>query len=450
MKIGAPIPIRIGAVAFVLAAAAGCQGESVDLPNDLVWKSSHFVFHARAEDSALCPDVLFRLEQHFSALQALLGFVWPDERRIQYYKFLDRSDFNAHARCASGADGCADSVEAVYSHRAFEEHELVHAYLWRSGVPPPVITEGTAVALSCDRAIPAQPSLSLNDAVRVRDALSDTRVYETGGRLVRFLLDRYGARTFMRFYSQLAFDATVDDLDRTARSVFGSGADAIWAAALATPASCAPAFACSRDALPLDGTPVTLFPVCGVPDQFLTLNLAADAQLAIAGPLSTSVGGCDGNSPASGRIIGYGGSGDQVGMLTLPAGHYYVDAPSSTPADLSVRQALEPWTGDDCSALVPFVFGPGQYADLRVMLPSSVAKIALKLSFADPHLLSVQAYAPSPRTTTVTVCSDCDTSSISCQHVGPSHEDVLWQGDYVVTLEASSTGPGAYLDILGR
>jgi len=279
--------------AVVLSLLAGCRGEGPgNLPNDSVWLSPHFAFHSRAQDTALCPDLLTTLEQHFYLLQGMLGFVWPSGHTIHYYKFVDRSDYVANAPCPHGSAGCADGSD-VYSSDVFQQHELVHAYLWPFGLPPPLVAEGTAVALACNRAIPETPSLSLADAIQIHEALADTRVYDTGGRLVRYLLDYDGPEAFMRFYSGLGEQASFEDLDRTMRKVFGAGADEIWAAALETHASCPPPFACSRDALPGDGTPVPVAPICGLGKDDRTFALASDGDVALTGPVATTIGSCD-------------------------------------------------------------------------------------------------------------------------------------------------------------
>lgn len=97
-------------------------------------------------------------------------------------------------------------------------------------MPLTVIKESAAMALACNRPIAETPSLSLADAVAVQQPLADLLVYDTGGRLVRYLIDQDGPETFLRFYTSLRQDASFADLDAALRASYGSGADDLWAA----------------------------------------------------------------------------------------------------------------------------------------------------------------------------------------------------------------------------
>jgi hypothetical protein len=452
MTLAGPALKRVALGATLLGLLGGCQDEGTgDLPNDFVWRSPHFVFHARARDAASCPEVLTTLEQHFEFLHGMLGFIWPTGRTIQYYKFADSADFSAHAPCPRGAGGCADGND-VYSYDLFEQHELVHTYLWPYGLPPPLVAEGTAVALACNRSIPDWPALSLSDAIRIRDPLTDTRLYDTGGRLVRHLLDSYGPELFMRFYPALRAHATFVDLDRALRGVFGAGADEIWAAALATPASCPPPFACSRDTLPGDGTPTPVAPTCG-PPAARTFALAADGNVAISGSAVTTLGSCDSIPFSPLKLLPASDGVSHVGIAQLPAGHYHLDVSSGGSTALSLSEASQPWAGSDCSALQPFVVGANQYPSLRIVVPDGSTFWAVKLRFLDPHLLSVpaHAYAKPFATGTLTACPDCDFTSPLCQAVDLSSSlEVLWQGDYVLGIDMPGGARSAAVDISER
>jgi hypothetical protein len=330
------------AVVIVLLSVLSCQADKdYDLPDDVVWTSPHFAYHSRTGDQSVCEDIAEKLEQHFSSIQTTIGFDWPAGRTIHYYKFPTRDDFVANSPCPAGSAACTESNH-VYSYRVFEQHELVHAYLWPLGLPPPLITEGAAVALSCSQTISSTPSLSLQDALRVPDALSDQRVYDTGGRLVRFLLATYGAESFLRFYSHLGAGSTFDTLDHLMRATFGAGAEEIWQETLATPANCPPPFECSRDALPLDGTLTEIRPTCGLFRDARTFTLAATADIAITSSALLLVASCDAINFSAIRVTSANPGGQQVGLVTLKQGHYYLDIRSSEPTTVQIAAATFP------------------------------------------------------------------------------------------------------------
>jgi len=438
-------------VAAVLAASCGAD-ERYDLPSDVVWTSPHFSLYARAQDQNVCADALSTLEEHFAFLQDMFGLTWPDGRTIHYYKFVDHSDFLANAPCPEGSGACADQGD-VYSDEVFEQHELVHSYLGVFGAPPALVTEGTAVALACNRSISDAPSLSVADALLIEEPLRDTRIYDTGGRLVRYLLDRYGPMPFMRFYASVGKHADFAEVDRALRDAFGDGADDIWAAALATPASCPAPFACSRQPLPLDGVPARLWPVCGVPSLDRTFSLVSDGEVALWGPPSSSIGSCDPIHFSAIKATGSRHDDSHVGLVSLPAGRYYVEARATTATNLALLAAPHPWAGLDCSDLRPFVVPAGQYPDLGISIPAGVAEWIVKLSFVEPHLLRLLAPDASLRRKNVfTVCRDCDFTSPSCQSydVSSGTRDFFWQGEYVLRVQTSDSAEATRLDIVRR
>jgi hypothetical protein len=400
-----------------------------------------------------CADAVVTLEQHFELLQAMFGFIWPSGRTIHYYKFIDNSDFHANSPCPKGSGACADESD-VYSDDGFEQHELIHSYLWPFGTPPPLVAEGSAVALACNRPISDNPSLSLAEGIQIQDALSDLRIYDSGGRLVRYLLDHYGPRPFLRFYGELGKHPSFEDLDRTLQAVFAAGAEEIWATALDTPASCSPPFACSREALPLDGTPVPLSPVCGLTTGNRTFALSTEAQVAVTGPASTTVLSCDPIRFAAIQATAGRRDTSHLGLVGLPAGHYYLQYPTDDPtSELAVRTATQPWAGVDCSGLEALVVAAGQYPDLSISIPGGVSEWTVKLRFVEPHLLRLQADASAvQRDLTLTVCRDCDFGSPVClaYNAHASGRDVLWQGDYLLRFQASYSTDASRLDIVRR
>lgn len=421
-----------------------------DLPNDRVLRSAHFAYHARGTDNAICGDLLGTLERHFDHMQSMLGYAWPAGRVIHYYKFVDAADFVANAPCPQGSGGCEEDAN-VYAYDAFHEHELVHAYLRPFGRPATVLMEGAAVALACNRQISETPSLSLQGALAVRESLQDERVYDTGGRLVRYLLDRYGVAAFLRLYGMLGAQASVAELNQAMQAVVGASADDVWAAALTTHASCPPTFACSREILPNDGTAVSVSPVCGLPTDNRTFALHAGGDVAIAAPASTKVGSCDPIPFAQTLASANTGGSVQVGLLQLAAGRYYLDFPSAA-SDLAVLEPAQPWAGSDCSALRPFVVNQANYDRVAITIPRGISSWFTKVRFEGRQDLTLSRTSVALPSLKVLVCRTCEAASAACESVdvGDDPVNVSWQGDYVLRINALSPEYADRLQITSR
>jgi hypothetical protein len=311
-----------GAIAAVSCPLAGCDG-TYDLPADVRWQSPHFDYQTRAGDSQTCSDVLGPLEQHFAVLQSYLGFGWPPGAKVTYEKMRDFADLMQHGGCLPESGGC--TLESmVVSPDAMDLHELVHAYLWATGFPPPVLIEGAAVALACSPSIAGgKPTESWDQlaALGYGDANRE-ETYIAGGWLVGYLLREYDPRLFTTAYGRLPFDADADAMDAVFREVYGQSLAAIWAAALAGRAPhqvCL--WQCSQPAAPLDGTPVPTGGVCGTLDTFHSLTVASTSFVGVSSTAAAvGIGSCDQTplgSPSQGPGI--------LNLYDLPPGSYFVD-----------------------------------------------------------------------------------------------------------------------------
>jgi hypothetical protein len=410
-----------------------------DLPTERVWQSAHFTYHARSVDSAICGDLLGTLERHFSFFQNKLGLDWPADERINYYKFVDAEDFQAHAPCPQGAGGCTDG-HGVYAYDPFEQHELVHAYLWSVGTPLTVVSEGAAVALACNQGIAETPSLSLADAVAVRESLDDQRVYDTGGRVVRYLLDRYGPAAFLRFYATTNKTSSFADLDQALLATFGSGVDEIWKATLGTHASCPPAFACAKEMLSGDGTTVPVQPVCGLQTDSRTFALSTGGDVAIAAPAATKVGSCESIPFAQTLTATNSGVGPQVGLLQLAAGRYYLDFPSLDISDLAVLEPARPWAGRECTTLQPFVIDGADYETMTIAIPRGTSSWFVRLRFDSAQPVRLSRTSISSTSLKMFDCPACDTTSPLCRALDLTSDPVEMplQGDHILYVESLS------------
>ena len=161
-------PRRVIVVAAVLLGfASGCATDEVHhFPNDEIWESAHFRYHTRNGETGACEAVLQQLEPHFELMHAYLGFPWPKDGKVDYYKFLDSFDYQNNAECPAQSGSCTDG-SSVFSYYTLMEHELIHAYLAPMGYPPRFFMEGIAVALACE-----QPYVTLGKVASWRDVVA--------------------------------------------------------------------------------------------------------------------------------------------------------------------------------------------------------------------------------------------------------------------------------------
>src|SRR5262249_20456297 len=138
----------------------------------------------------------------------------------------------AHAGCPDGRDGCTLDASARTT-AVLDEHELVHAYLYPTGNPPPVLQEGVAVALSCGAATFGKPVVGPDDLAGL-SALGPRALdtYGAGAWLVGYLLDQLGPQRFVQLYGMLGHQVSTAQMDAAFRAVYGQGLADLWTAAV--------------------------------------------------------------------------------------------------------------------------------------------------------------------------------------------------------------------------
>ncbi|WP_437923306.1 hypothetical protein WMF37_30280 [Sorangium sp. So ce291] len=238
-------------VAAMLVALPGCDSNAVDWEGGVTSSSAHFRYHAREGDEHACSDVHAALERHLQRMTSELEIEWPDDAVIDYYKFLDQSDFNEHSRCSQGGGGCYHRGE-VRTRRAFEPHELIHAYVgphW--GQSAPMLNEGLAVALSCSPWGYAQRTRSWQEVFDGVSELSDFD-YVLAGALVTHLLDEHGGVSkFRELYQSLSPSTPSLYFPQKFKAVYGVELETVWSTLLGRQQIpiCRPVWACAADEL---------------------------------------------------------------------------------------------------------------------------------------------------------------------------------------------------------
>jgi len=424
----------IRGVALACAALAACTSD-LNLPSDRTWRSDHFVYQTRASDDAICPDVLGPLEEHFAVLQGYLGFAWPTDQKVTYYKFSDSDDFESNAGCGPGAGGCAPGA-TVRSQTGLDTHELVHAYLSATGHPPQILVEGVAVVLSCtaDSYASRKPTQTWDQLAAVAYSAGDTvTVYATGAWLVGYLLDAFGPQRFLTLYRRLSSGADAAAMDAAVQDIYGQPLSAIWTAALSEihpRNSCV--WHCSQPAIALDGQPFdTSAGVCGVDSYRTFTTSSAQAISFLAKGAAFGVGPCGQSNPPRDALNG-GIAGGLQGLYDLPAGSYFLDyspAPGTMTATGDASQVLSNVCAsatDGAALTAPFVFVavPPSSPDWFLPLPPPLA------SGKPPLVQSVLT------ATTASLCGSCDPTSCADASMAGA-----WTSSAVVDLPTDATVP---------
>ena len=338
---------RVALTACALGAVLGCDGRSADLPREVHWSSAHFDYWTRAAETEACPDILTPLERHFSTLEGYLGFAWPTGTKVSYYKFTDGKDLTAHGDCPDGAGACAPGT-GVESSAGLDTHELVHAYLYRTGFPPAVLVEGAAVALSCAAASYAAPKPTIGWDALASLAEGSLDVYPPGAWLAAYLLDAYGPGPFLNLYASLPHGASAADMDAAFQAGYGKSLAAIWSAALAEDQprnTCI--WQCSGPPLALDGQPFDTAGVCGV-DTTRPFTLDAEATVAFTanGGTALGLGPCGPVTPPAVFVFAIP---TVVTLYHLPAGRYFLEN-GSTPGTIVGTGDASATLNHDCAS----------------------------------------------------------------------------------------------------
>ena len=333
--------------------------------------------------------------------------------------------------------GACTIESMVISAGAFDLHELVHAYLWQTGLPPTVLVEGAAVVLACQSSAFAQPKPTETwDELASLGHDPSNAVYTAGAWLVGFLLARYDPRLFTEVYQRLPSDADAGTMDAAFRDVYGQSLEALWTAALAESQplpGCL--WQCSRPPIPLDGTPVDSAGVCGGVDVFHPFTLASASVIGLSAPGEfLEVAAC-GPVPLPNSVFNAGLDGGVLGLYALPAGSYYVDS-SPGGGTVALNAGLASALAPSCAQATDAAIFDG-VANVFVTVPSSQPSWFLPLP--PPSSQSQRLTLDKDLSAaTATVCASCDPSSCAAL---PADGSDTWSAGQTVSIQTDPTQP---------
>lgn len=354
--------LLVGSV--LLGALAGCDEPGIDvgdLPDERVWTSEHFRYLSRADDSEVCEPIIDTLEKHFDALQRYLGTPWPAGKRIDYFKFRDADDIVENGPCSSLNASCFFAEVGVHSASAFEQHELIHAYVAAYGDKHRLLEEGMANALSCGHTVRDKPEpVGLREAFSAEAWRTNTRegfhaLYDSASWFVAWLLNEAGPESFMKWFVASSPSFGLDEMSASFERIYGSDLQIAWLNAFASrkpDVGCVRIYECESPNW-YEQAPK---PACENPGHVRTLDLERQSWLVHhTGGFGSMLGQCPTGEPLPHHDwltpAGDGQRGEVFAYL-LPTGRYFVsESPRFGPIKLHLFKADTP--PDSCEATIP-------------------------------------------------------------------------------------------------
>ncbi|HEX3901206.1 MAG TPA: hypothetical protein VH853_00040 [Polyangia bacterium] len=401
--------------ALLLLLAASACGRSV--PGVLVGETAHFRLYVDpAVDPSSVPsymlgdDGLAALETDWADKQSMLGM--PEGPKIDYHLLSLGSIAGA---CGSADDeGCewegSLEIDAI---SLPNQHELMHAYmaLLSSGYfPLPLIAEGTAQAIGCNRADgwPFFNEMSWEQAVMEVPA-ADEEVYGQGGLLTRYLIRTQGIDAFVRYYRQAPAQRDPALFAANFAAFWNMSIDDVWAAVHTIPPASdgtdQTICPCSLPPLPTDGQPI---PNDQATAPYWTLPDTMGDPLALASSTGLSVWECQGALNPGGEVVLF---------QPPPDGRRrYVTNPIDS-------ATVGPYLTDSCTASAPIAIpaplpiGSGSFLQVSAAQATNVPTEAY-LQIQAPVAVHLQVLIETPSSTQLTeVCDSCAFDQGACQPV---------------------------------
>lgn len=455
----------------VLLSTSSC-GYGTHWSSEQSWTSTHFIYHARPDDSSVGPEVLEYLEENADLVaRSQLGLDPTAWGPVDYFKYRDADDFAANAPCGQGEgtnigactlDYSTKGRIEVHSPSAIHGHELVHGYAYSFGYPPTLLMEGLAVALSCDPGVETADLDFPEDRIDLGtwqglldwDFIESPNTYVSRGVFVAWLIDHRGIQPLLEVYKEVAHDATAAELAASFQAHYGESLDALWQAASTEPRrrTCTSVSSCTV----LDGTASPLartYPAVPIPTAGLLVStpngFSSRPAVRVCNPASASTH--DREWP------GEGGTttlflGATVGTVLTPSSDSiggWERGPVPAP-DYQATTPLDPsWVGTSCAGTTPIPV-VGDSVSLQIW-PSDSPRVFQLQPSSGAGQSSVQAFTGgSQAPVTVDVCTDCQAGVLTgCMTISGSFQNVnvpvsnpwlrvQWSGDTDALLNVAA------------
>ena len=415
----------------LLSIALGVAACGEDLPDDRTWESGHVRYHTRSTDGEVCADLVDVLDEYLGVIdRALGGQGQPDTPRVDYFKFADQADLDAHGPCDRGV-ACTDGTR-VMSAAPFHQHELVHAYLSPLGFPPWLFIEGAAVALSCQLSLYGRPAADSWQTAMANDRHGG-ELYGAGGWLVAHLLASYEPAKFLQLYADLPHTANATLVSAIFERIYRVTLDQAWSDALArrtAPPNCP--WECAQP--PLNGSSVGHpAPTCGLDDlsrTFAAPPVGGAFVMTSTGARPVEIGACgpDNEGPGRSAIPPWSDGMAVVGLLG--PGPYFVSFDPAS-GDLALSFPTPSPVDPACGIVAPL--DTSRFSMMHVMIPRGMAEVHAALSMAErPTEIFTNALVDE---TQVQLCASCAGACTSVPR--NTVTTVAASGDLFVRVSAS-------------
>ena len=433
---------------FVVVA---CE-ETDNLPSDRQWISPHFVYHARESDPGVCDTTLDYLEYHFNALQSYLGFEWKSADRIEYFKFLDRKDYELNSASPDSA-GCMLTINGedptIHAYQIMEQHELIHAYLYASGTPPDLLAEGMAHTLSPPFPVttentghyPGLPSFNVSFEEAVSADVSAGAPVKRTKWWTGYLLKHYGPEAVLNIYAAWRDGTPISQVDDIFEAEIGITATDLWnsMSGITDPKETyVPVWQCVDNPLLLDDEFHVLTSTCDEPTASRTFEIDTPSDILFhhADGSRFRLGSCN-KQPVPDAVHGYLSKNPYETVVHLQPGKYFVepDRPYDTtqiaasiisPGFLSnAPQKLDPFTLSKTTVIHIPADGNSWYARYNT---DTVSDITIKASRDDPSDL---------HDIVIEQCEGFCTDNDGFGPIASDYRIVVKAGEYMLKVTAS-------------
>jgi len=379
-------------------------------------ETEHFRLHTSADDSLGCLTYAEQAERQIVDLWEFLEVPTVLRGRAEFYQLTAQELAEGASPCAlqEGLLGC--SLGAVgYGVPSSLQHELVHAALNGVGLPPPLFSEGLAVAVTCA----PDPGLTLGvPRGDWRTYLNDVKHTGFASLLVTHLLDEHGPAPLLQLYASTPYEASESEVAQSFLSAYGTSLDDAWDSALQAARSCLALTACQ--ARVLDGTAL-LGRGC---DSQLGYRLPRfPAQVAVTGP-GMLLRACQNHAPS-----GFPSLTPAAPVWLSPSdGEYAVQYDDDWPrTELAVTPVAGALTSS-CSETMP-IAATGAFAQ-RALLTPQAAPLFVELQADDPIAMVGREYSGSSNLSyswNVETCLGCEAGQgVDCEPAGTEHQGRFW------------------------